>query len=63
MSNNKSARVTVLLPESLARIAHAKAALEGRKLPEVIREWLEEYVENGLPGYQKRSSEHQKEPH
>jgi hypothetical protein len=41
-------KITVLVSEDLRRQAKAAAALQGRSLSDVIREMLEEWLEEGL---------------
>jgi plasmid stability protein len=49
------ARVTAVVPDDLERKARAKAALEKRSLPDVVREFLRRYVADGLPGYREEN--------
>jgi hypothetical protein len=41
-------KITVLVSEDLRRQAKAAAALQGRSLSDVIREFLEEWLEESL---------------
>lgn len=43
-------KITVLVSEDLRRQAKAAAALQGRSLSDVIREMLEEWLEESLEG-------------
>lgn len=48
-------KITVLVSEDLRRQAKAAAALQGRSLSDVIREMLEEWLEEDLdPKYSER---------
>jgi predicted HicB family RNase H-like nuclease len=42
-------RITVRIPESLHRKVKAKAALSGKSISDVLREYLEAWVEEPLP--------------
>jgi len=48
-------KITVLVSEDLRRQAKAAAALQGRSLSDVIREMLEEWLDEGIdPKYSER---------
>jgi hypothetical protein len=50
-------KITVLVSEDLRRQAKAAAALQGRSLSDVIREMLEEWLDEGIdPKYSERLS-------
>jgi predicted DNA-binding protein len=47
-TNTKEAKLTISISEDLRRQAKAAAALHGRTLSDIVRELLEEYIEESL---------------